>query len=288
MREALAKTETVEELRERWEAEDLKWQDFGDTGAEPKTSPAIWFHKVTKSFKTGGLRRATKQVLKGVNLDIKLGESVALVGESGSGKTTILRIAAGLEQADSGEVYAGPPQHVPGAPSGVQVIFQDAGSSLTPWRTVHQILSERLLNTPEGRLLSPFEREQKIRLALERVALEPEIVGSKPGELSGGQRQRVAIARAIVVPPAVLLCDEPTSALDVSIACSVLNLLNLLRRELDLAILFVTHDLAAARIIADRVVVIADGTIQETVASDGLQTDMASDYGRRLLDAVIA
>lgn len=127
-----------------------------------------------------------------------------------------------------------------------------------------------------------------MREALERVALDPAVADARPSELSGGQRQRVAIARATVVPPALLLCDEPTSALDVSVACSVLNLLNLLRHELGLSILFVTHDLAAARIIADRVDVISAGRIVERVPAASLTDDMTSEYGRRLLDAVLA
>jgi peptide/nickel transport system ATP-binding protein len=118
--------------------------------------------------------------------------------------------------------------------------------------------------------------------------LDPEVLHAKPAHLSGGQRQRVAIARAIVVPPRVLLCDEPTSALDVSVAATVLNIINLLRRELGLAVVFVTHDLAAARIIADRVDIVSDGRIIESVNADRLANDITSEYGRRLLDAVLA
>ncbi|GLY05307.1 ABC transporter ATP-binding protein [Actinoplanes sp. NBRC 101535] len=267
-----------DDLEHRWERGDLHWSSFTRERTEVRGGHTLELAGVTKSFRTGGLFGAAhKTVLTGVDLRVARHQSVALVGESGSGKSTILRIVAGLETADAGDVYVDRTQG-----AGVQVVFQDAGASLTPWRTVGQLLAERLEDLPKK------ERDQRVRLALERVALDPALAGSRPGQLSGGQRQRVAIARAIVVPPALLLCDEPTSALDVSVACSVLNLLNLLRHELGLSILFVTHDLAAARIIADRVDVISDGTIVEQVPAASMSTDMTSEYGRRLLDAVLA
>jgi peptide/nickel transport system ATP-binding protein len=210
-------------------------------------------------------------------------ESVALVGESGSGKSTILRIAAGLETADSGSVQR-PRLHA----DDIQVIFQDAGASLTPWLTVGQLLTERVRNSKRGRATSRAETEELVGVAMDRVSLDRELLHSKPGLLSGGQRQRVAIARAIVIPPAILLCDEPTSALDVSTASTVLNLLNLLRHSLGISVLFVTHDLAAARVISDRILVISDGRIIESVRSEDVGESVTSDYGRRLLDAVLS
>jgi peptide/nickel transport system ATP-binding protein len=258
-----------------WADGDLQWSDFDAPSPEPGGS-ALVLTEVTKSFRTRGAREP-KSVLRGVDLKVAARESVALVGESGSGKSTILRIAAGLEAADRGTIERN---------GDVQVVFQDAGASLTPWLTVSQLLTERLRSANPGS--DATDHRAACALALERVALDPEVLHAKPAHLSGGQRQRVAIARAIVVPPRVLLCDEPTSALDVSVAATVLNIINLLRRELGLAVVFVTHDLAAARIIADRVDIVSDGRIIESVNADRLANDITSEYGRRLLDAVLA
>ncbi len=196
------------------------------------------------------------QVLRGITLSVRKGESVALVGISGSGKSTILRVVAGLLQPMSGQVTVkgGQPQ----------MVFQDAMSSLTPWLTVGEQLMERLRPL---RLPKP-EASARAQQALAQVGLPPETARALPRELSGGQAQRVAVARAIVVPPAVLLCDEPISAMDVSLAAQTLNLLGQLRRQLGMAMLFVTHDLAAARIIADRIVVLDRGRIVEDGPSE--------------------
>ena len=140
------------------------------------------------------------------------------------------------------------------------MVFQDAGASLTPWMTIGELVGERLLE--EG--LSRRQRAEKVRDALALVGLPAEVAEAKAVQLSGGQRQRAALARATVVPPDILLCDEPTSALDVSLAATVLNLIGRLRRELGMAVLFVTHDLAAARMVADRIAVMYLGRIVET------------------------
>ncbi len=281
MSEATGRSPEV--LTRDWESGDLGWDGFGRHLPAPGRVPALELALVTKSFTSGGFgRKRRTSVLHGVDLRVAQQESVALLGESGSGKSTILRIAAGLERPDSGDVVVDSRRG-----EGVQVIFQDAGASLTPWLTVRSLLLERLANTATGRALGSTEREDRVRLALERVALPEAVLDAKAGQLSGGQRQRVAIARAVVVPPALLLCDEPTSALDVSVACTVLNLLNLLRHDLGLSMLFVTHDVAAARVVADRIDVISEGRIVEQRPAAELQA-VTSDYGRKLLDAVLA
>ncbi len=130
------------------------------------------------------------------------------------------------------------------------------------------------------------ERAVRVRDALALVGLPAEVAGAKAAQLSGGQRQRVALARATIVPPEVLLCDEPTSALDVSLAATVLNLLGRIRRELGMAMLFVTHDLGAARVIADRIAVMYLGRIVEIGPSEEIASSARHPYTRSLLAAV--
>ncbi|MEY2463335.1 MAG: peptide/nickel transport system ATP-binding protein ddpF, partial [Acidimicrobiaceae bacterium] len=199
----------------------------------------------------------------------------ALVGESGCGKSTLLRAIAGLHEIDEGSIILGSG----GRP---QMVFQDAGASLTPWLSVGELIGERL--RAEG--CSRKERGARVEAALNLVGLPAEVAMAKAAQLSGGQRQRVALARATVIPPEVLLCDEPTSALDVSLAATVLNLLGRLRRELGMATLFVTHDLGAARVVADRIAVMYLGQIVEVGPADMITSDPVHPYTKALLSAV--
>ena len=211
-------------------------------------------------------------VLRGIDLRVAPGESVALVGESGSGKSTLLRVLAGLQEPSGGVVRV--PEKRP------QMVFQDAGSSLTPWLTVGELLADRIRARPPG------ERDDRVAQVLARLGLAADVASVTPRELSGGQRQRVALARAIIDPPELLLCDEPISALDASLAATVLNLLGELRRELGFAMVFVTHDLAAARLVADRIVVMTEGALVEHGAPDDIILRPAHEYTRALLSAV--
>jgi peptide/nickel transport system ATP-binding protein len=222
---------------------------FPDQVGTPGHPPALRLDDLTKAF---GSRRSRHIAVDGLTLEVPAGGAVALVGESGCGKTTTLRMAVGLERPDSGTVQVGKG----GRP---QLVFQDAGSSLTPWLTVGELLEERLRS--EG--FTAPERAGRARDVLGLVGLPISVLDLRARQLSGGQRQRVAIARAIAVPPALLACDEPISALDVSLAAAVLNLLCRLRAELGMALLFVTHDLAVARFVGDRVAVMHAGHIVE-------------------------
>jgi peptide/nickel transport system ATP-binding protein len=200
---------------------------------------------------------------------------VALVGESGSGKSTLLRIVAGLVRPDRGEV-------VLTLPEGPQMVFQDATASLTPWLSVEELVGERLRRYK----LNRAEVRRRVLETLELVGLPGEISQATAAELSGGQCQRVAIARAVVVPPRLLLCDEPVSAMDVSLAAAILNLLGSLQRRLQMAMLFVTHDLAAARFIADRIVVMKAGEVVETALAEMAVQQPQHPYTRDLLAAM--
>lgn len=240
---------------------------------------ALELYRIRKGFpgrRKGVLgARARTEVLAGVDLRIRLGECVALVGESGSGKSTLLRIAAGLTEPDEGDVswFGGEPP---------QVVFQDAVSALTPWLTVGQQIRDRLrpLN------LSKVDQDRRVAEALELVGIDPALGEALPAELSGGQCQRVTVARAVVVPPKLLLCDEPISAMDVSLAAQTLNLLGTLRRRMGMGMLFVTHDLAAARLIADRIAVLEKGTLVEVGEPDQIIFAPQAAYTRTLVSAV--
>jgi peptide/nickel transport system ATP-binding protein len=240
---------------------------------------ALRLSNVGKTYPTGKRsfwgRRQPQPVLRSVNLSIKLGECVALVGESGAGKTTLLRIAAGLVVPESGTVTRFdklPPQ----------VVFQDPVTSLTPWLTIGEQIGERLravsLDSDYGR--------RRVGEAMKLVGLNPVLMDALPAEMSVGQCQRAVLARAVIVPPKLLLCDEPISAMDVSLAATTLNLLSDLRRRLDMAMLFVTHDLAAARIIADRVAVLKDGELVEIADPDAIIAAPQSAYTRSLIAAM--
>lgn len=241
-------------------------------GGSPRGSVVV--RGVSVEFRIRGAwgRRQVLSALDSVDLTVDAGEAVALVGESGSGKTTLLRVLAGLQPTSSGVV-----ERVGGSP---QMIFQDAGSSFTPWLTVGQHLEERVRSVPR------HERGERVADVLEQLGLPASAAAVRARRLSGGQRQRAAIARAIIDPPDLLLCDEPTSALDASLAATVLNLLGLLRRELGFSMVFVTHDLAAARLVADRIVVMNQGRIVEHGPAEQVISAPAEPYTRQLLQSV--
>ncbi|MET0704118.1 MAG: ABC transporter ATP-binding protein [Mycobacterium sp.] len=244
--------------------------------------PAVSVSDVTKAFtvKRKMFDRSADgggklQALRGISLTVGQGESLALVGESGSGKSTLLRVIAGLEKPTTGSVK------LAGA-LGPQMVFQDAGASLTPWLSVGELIAERLRHTK----MSRKDRNDAVAEVLQRVGLPLDITKSRAGQLSGGQRQRVSLARATVVPPSVLLCDEPTSALDVSLAASVLNLIGDLRRTLDMSVIFVTHDLSVARVVADRVAVMYLGRIIEIGPADDVIARPTHPYTQALVDSI--
>jgi peptide/nickel transport system ATP-binding protein len=260
---------------------DLRQESDGGAAWEPSAAPAenrpaLHAEDLEVSVKrsTWMRRRDPIRILEGVSLTVAQGEAVALVGESGSGKTTFIRAAAGLMPFTGGRLEVGD--------SAPQMIFQDAGSSLTPWLETGELIGERLRAAGVGRA----ERKAEVLKAMELVGLPERFFNARPAQLSGGQRQRVAIARAVVVPPRLLLCDEPTSSLDVSIAAGVLNLLGDLRRRLGMALVFVTHDLAVARVIADRVAVMHAGRIVEMGPVEDVLRSPSESYTQTLIASI--
>jgi peptide/nickel transport system ATP-binding protein len=231
---------------------------------------------VSKAFDVGGRGADSRLVaVDDLSLRVPVRGSVALVGESGCGKTTTLRMATGLLQPDTGSVGWAPGGGRP------QLVFQDAGSSLTPWMAIGLQVEERLRVLGIGKA----ERERKALEYLGRVGLDTRAARSKPRDLSGGQRQRAVIARALASEPKLLVCDEPVSALDASLAVRVLTLLESLRDDLGVALLVVTHDLAAARRIADEVAVMYLGKIVEQAPAGKLFAHPDHPYTRGLIDA---
>ncbi len=227
---------------------------------------------IDKTFRSRESKAEANPVLTNIDLELHQGEVVSLVGESGSGKSTFLRILAGLESLTTGTII----RHDDTMP---KMVFQDSGSSLTPWLTVRELLKEAL----SSKSLSKEEIEREVEKVAAQVDLSREILASRASSLSGGQRQRVAIARCVISPPSVLLCDEPTSALDASLVAGTLNLLLSLSETLDMAMVFVTHDLAVARYVSSRIMVMLGGRVVESGDSNELCAAPLHPYTKMLL-----
>jgi len=241
------------------------------------TEALVTIAGLTKTFP--GSRRAA---LSGVDLEVRAGESVGVVGESGSGKTTLARCLIGLETPDAGRIeFHGAlrngssidrPPH-----TAMQIVFQDPYSALNPALRIRSTLAEAL--AVAGRPASAVDE------LLTMVGLPIDYADRRPRSLSGGERQRVAIARALATRPTLLVCDESVSALDVTVQAQVLNLLADLRRRLGLSLLFISHDLAVVRQVADRIYVMLDGEVVEQGSADQVLTGPEHPYTRRLMAA---
>ncbi|MCO7565578.1 ABC transporter ATP-binding protein [Pseudomonas sp. S 311-6] len=230
-----------------------------------------------------------RQVLDDVSLQLCPGQTLGVVGESGSGKSTLGRVLLGLERPEQGSVrLAGQDWLALSAAQkrqvrqGIQVVFQDPLASFDPRYTVRRVLSEALAQAgvPRG-----LQRTEAVAL-LERVQLPVGVLERRPLELSGGQRQRIAIARALAMKPRVLLLDEPVSALDVSVQARILVLLAELKAELNLACLFISHDLGVVEQVSDQVLVMQSGRVVEQGAAAQVLGQPRHPYTRALLDAV--
>ena len=242
----------------------------------------------------GDKRESGRRVaaLKGVTLEIGADEAVGLVGESGSGKTTLGRCLVGLETPTGGTILVNGVDRSETAKLSsadrrrlrrtVQMVFQDPYSTLNPVRTVGATLAEALT--------AADDQVRDVRKAvgdlLERVGLPARYAERKPVALSGGERQRVAVARALAVRPRLIVCDEPVSALDVSVQAQILNLLTEVRRELGVSYLFITHDLAVVRQVAERVYVLRQGEVVEQGSTGDVLDNPQHWYTRMLVDSI--
>ncbi|WP_333826664.1 ABC transporter ATP-binding protein [Pararhodobacter sp.] len=222
--------------------------------------------------------------VRDVSFHVVRGESFGLIGESGCGKSTILRAVAGLNPDYDGSILfdgdALSARRSRDVLRAMQMVFQDPFASLHPRKMVQTVLAESV------RLMGMDRPQERIEDVLRAVGLSVQFRYRFPHELSGGQRQRVAIARALIVEPRMLLLDEPTSALDVSVQAEILNLLNRLRRERGLSYLMVSHDIAVVAHMCDRIAIMKDGGILETVSAGQLrQGDVHERYTHDFLAA---
>ena len=262
--------------------------------------PLLEAERVAKHFREDNslLRRlrpdqsvTTVRAVDGVSLRIAEGETVGLVGESGCGKSTFGRVALGLLEPTAGAIrYRGEDiseydrSELKEFRSQAQMIFQDPFASLNPRYTVRRTLTEPMAVHNIG--ASKADRRERSAELLTRVRLGTEYLDRYPHELSGGQRQRVAIARALAVEPDFLVADEPTSALDVSVQVEILELLAELQAEMELSLLFITHDLSVVRHVSDRIAVMYLGHLVEAGPSERVFSDPRHPYTQALLSSV--
>ena len=259
----------------------------------PDGAPVVQAKGLRKEFRlrTGLFASRALVAVKDVSFDVARGRTVGLVGESGSGKTTVAMMVMRLIEASGGEARLEGTELL-GLTAAqmlafrrrIQIVFQNPYASLNPRRSIGRTLAEPM--RIHGLGANQSERYERARKLLERVGLPREAMERYPHEFSGGQRQRIAIARALAVEPEVLICDEPVSALDVSVQATVLNLLLDLQESLGLAYLFISHDLAVVKYMADEVLVMRSGEVVERGTPEAIFRSPQHEYTRKLLDAI--
>jgi len=283
-------------IRRAWQPDGTKSANgHGVLRAVPGAAPGpdgvvLTVRDLTKEYRVRGNRirsHAIVHAVSGVSLDLRSGRCLGLVGESGCGKSTLARLLMRLEPPTSGSIKLNGTELTGLGDAALrplrrdlQMVFQDPYSSLNPRLSVGEIVGEPLIVHKIG------DRPARVRELLENVGLDPDSAVRFPGEFSGGQRQRIGIARALALRPHVMILDEPVSALDVSIQASILNLLRDLQREQSLAYLFISHDLAVMRQVADEIAVMHLGVIVEEGPADEVCERPAHPYTAALLSAV--
>jgi len=262
------------------------------TAATTGTTPVIELKDLHVHHRTrsGGLFKPNYvKAVNGVDFSISRGETVGIVGESGCGKSTLASVLVGLQTPTSGQVlFHGKPAIKRNAAMrkefgrSVSVVFQDPSTALNPRMTIQDILVDPLAIHGIGNSAS---RLAKVADLLSLVGLPQSAAEVTPSQVSGGQRQRVAIARALALDPDIIVADEPTSALDVSVRAQVLNLLSDLKRELNLGMVFISHDIQTVRYVSDRICVMYYGEIVEQGSAEQIFDNPTNDYTKKLLGA---
>ena len=261
----------------------------GKAHLRPEGDVLIRVEDLVVEFPAG--RGRTVKAVSGISFDIAKGETLGLVGESGCGKSTTGRALIQLPSPTSGSVRHGlveltelSDEAMRRRRTDIQMIFQDPISSLNPRRTVGEIVAEPLrVWGPKG----AAEQKALVDRILDAVGIDPDLARDKrPHEFSGGQCQRISIARSLVVDPELLICDEPVSALDVSVQAQILNLLEDLKAEYGLTLVFIAHDLAVVKNVSDRVAVMYLGKLCEVAGPDELYANAAHPYTALLLGSI--
>ncbi|MCO7273524.1 MULTISPECIES: ABC transporter ATP-binding protein [Cellulosimicrobium] len=258
-------------------------------------TPVVELRGVHVVFKarTGTLFQAHRvHAVNDVSVAVRRGSTLGIVGESGSGKSTMAKVLVGLQAPTSGEIrFRGQPVDTyttsvrRDVGRVVSVVFQDPATALNARMRVRDALRDPL---DVHRVGDAASREARVRELVHLVGLPESALDALPGQLSGGQRQRVAIARALALAPDVIVADEPTSALDVSVRAQILNLLADLKAELDLGMVFISHDIQTVRHVSDEIVVMQGGRIVESGPAARVLDDPQDDYTRTLLAAAPA
>ncbi|MHA6287626.1 ABC transporter ATP-binding protein [Maricaulis sp. CAU 1757] len=264
--------------------------------ADPEADPLLEVDDVRVEFPirvTGGLRPTYRplRAVDGISFNLKPGETLGIVGESGCGKSTLARAVLRLVEAEGGAVtWLGKDllglkkDAMRKAREDLQIVFQDPLASLDPRMTIGASIAEPLKTFRPK--MKAAERQDEVRGMMKRVGLDPDMINRYPHELSGGQNQRVGIARAMILNPRLVICDEAVSALDVSIQAQIVELLIKLQQDLDLSMLFISHDLSVVREVSHRVMVLYLGRIVEMADRDQIYEDARHPYTQALISAV--
>ena len=255
-------------------------------------TPIIFLDDIHVVFKTrtGSLLHPNKvHAVNGLSLKLMPGQTIGIVGESGCSKSTTANVMCGLQTPTSGHVYfkgtdvtkrSAAQRKIIGRV--ISVVFQDPATALNARMTVREQLMDPMIVHKVGDAKS---REARVRELIEMVGLPNSVLEALPGQMSGGQRQRVAIARALSLKPDAIIADEPTSALDVSVRAQILNLLMDLKKELNLAMVFISHDIQTVRYISDQIIVMNHGQAVERGTAEQIFNSPKDDYTRLLLGA---